>query len=416
MNRIGSLVMLYSPCNLDLDAFLRSSPYSHWLSDNLIVKLRFVVSTIYLFSIRDKDNVSSEGYVQLKFSYLKRIIGTRYVKTSIDILRAFDVIECDHRYVVGSKSYGYRFSARYSGRVSTVQVSCAALSKRLRDELLDDDVAQLIDAPSIYAYIQSNLNRLTFDLFAAEACISRYTGLKYDRRRMCVSMITHHTSFFKVHTATGRCFNAVTSAPKELRMHLRLDGEPVSEIDISCAQPAFTAALYPMDCLEKERYLSWIRDDFYSRLNEQAGKPCIDRDATKKACYKQVFFGDVYPQAPLWKAFCATFPILASIIVEQKMANKPTVARYKVVKGKRRLKRGNPGFALLLQKKEADIVIHGAGETLRQQSIPFVTVHDCILCRRGDAETVSNVLRASIKTATGFEATVTATPGLQEAA
>jgi hypothetical protein len=403
--------ILYLPSDLDLENLLRERKLTDWLSSTRYDKLRFIVHCIYWFSLLNKSNdTDSEEYpyVQLKFSYLKRLLGTSYARSALDVLLSLNVIETDGRYAIGSKSIGYRLTPAFRGKIRGEKVKSRSLCARIiREEKLRRLTKSLAAAiepssklPPVYEWIESNVSRLSYpDL--PEGFLAEFTGRAYNQRLLCIEAVQRQESFFTVDKKVGRCFSIVTSTPSELRAKLLLDGEPTSEVDIASAQPLLAATLYPHDCPEKERYLSCIGSDFYATLNQWAGNPYGSRKEAKTACYEQIFFGGVYPDAPLWKIFREAFPWLAQHIVTVKKGHKGP-PRYRTVDGKRVLKRGNPAFALLLQKKEADIVIHTAGEALRQETIPFVTIHDSLLCRQRDEGRVEAALGHAIQEKTGL--------------
>lgn len=412
-NERPSHVLLYLPDNLDLYDLLHNSSNDHWLHSSRIIKLQFVISCIYWFPLVSKSNESnSYDYIQLKFSYLARMIGTRYARPALDLLLKLGIIESDHSYIVGQKSIGYRLSAQFRGRAQAVEVYAPSFSAKLAANSQNKKnqsatVTHHIHHHPVYDWINESIGRLTYP-DEVDSYLASFSGEKYDYRKICIESIRQRSSFFSIDAKTGRCYNIVTSTPGELRSRLLLDGEPVVEIDIASAQPLLAATLYPENCPEKERYLAAIDSDFYLTLNSQAGGPYSDRDMVKKACYKEIFFGPVIPNAPLWNAFQQAFPWLARHIAEIKHTAPRSKRRYRVKDGKKVLRRGSPAFALLLQSKEAEIVIKCTGESLRQRSIPFVSIHDSILCRRRDAALVGAMLAEMICDKTSLSAKLTA--------
>ena len=118
------------------------------------------------------------------------------------------------------------------------------------------------------------------------------------------------------------------------------------------------------------------------------------RDDTKVPFMKQVLFPRKREGKPLWVAFEDEFPILAEAILRFKL-NSP-----------RGWSGSSSRFAIHLQKLEARAVIETAIPRLHEKGIIVIPVHDSLVCKRSECETVRDVLIQSVEEVTGFAPTV----------
>jgi hypothetical protein len=184
---------------------------------------------------------------------------------------------------------------------------------------------------------------------------------------------------FSVCKTSGRIYHSVANLPKNLRAQLLIDGEPTSEVDISCSQPSLLSSLYDRadadHAAEQTRYLASAQGGhFYEEIAAEAGHGWT-RDETKTYFFNQIAYGSFYCAAKyeLLPAFTRRFPILARLMATVK-------------------KRGNRELPMRMQTLEAKIVIAGACGECAEKKIKVLPVHDSLICKTSEAEIVKEIL------------------------
>ena len=144
-------------------------------------------------------------------------------------------------YCPGVKCKGYRLAKRYLGdRCVRVPILDPRLLDRIERERerLQAEERQTCWKP-IHYRLDAEQQHLTIDA-AADAILD---GLP-DHTRLCqdvlVDNLRRRSLPFSV-GKTGRVFNSITGLKRELRQALRLGGEQIGAVDISCAQPGLLA-------------------------------------------------------------------------------------------------------------------------------------------------------------------------------
>ena len=234
-----------------------------------------------------------------------------------------------------------------------------------------------------------------------------------------------------IHNA-GRYYTCLTNMHSEIRRELRIDGEPIVEVDISSAQPAMLGLLL------RERYpnvkSAWLahceKGDFY----EWIGRIAIGRGITPeerrviKLLVMRLLYTAIKPtekqdETPFWwymkkylqekdaskKEHLATGKLFKSfdfIIMSYLKAEEP--ALYKLVYEHRtnlkEVKRRKPTAAGRTTKKRNNLsismtemevkYIKACLKAIAPEVRYFYTIHDCIGCKASDAAKVKEVMVA----------------------
>ena len=235
-----------------------------------------------------------------------------------------------------------------------------------------------------------------------------------------------------IHNA-GRYYTCLTNMQGETRREaLRIDGEPVVEVDISSAQPAMLGLLL------RERYpyvrSAWLahceKGDFY----EWIGRLAIGRGITEeerkviKLLVMRMLYTAIKPteaqdETPFWwylktylkekdaskkehlatgklfKSFDfiimsylkAEEPKLYELVYEHRTNLKEVKRRKPTAKGKTTKKRNN--LSIEMTKMEVKY-IKACLKAIAPDVKYFYTIHDCIGCRASDAEKVKEIMVA----------------------
>jgi hypothetical protein len=235
-----------------------------------------------------------------------------------------------------------------------------------------------------------------------------------------------------IHNA-GRYYTCLTNMQGEARREaLRIDGEPVVEVDISSAQPAMLGLLL------RERYpyvrSAWLahceKGDFYEwigrlaigrgiteeerkvikllvmRLLYTAQKPTETQDETPFWWYLKTYLKEKdaskkehLATGKLFKTFDfiimsylkAEEPKLYELLYEHRTNLKEVKRRKPTAKGKTTKKRNN----LSISMTEMEVkYIKACLKAIAPDVKYFYTIHDCIGCRASDAEKVKEIMVA----------------------
>ena len=235
-----------------------------------------------------------------------------------------------------------------------------------------------------------------------------------------------------IHNA-GRYYTCLTNMQGEARREaLRIDGEPVVEVDISSAQPAMLGLLL------RERYpyvrSAWLahceKGDFYEWIGRMALGRGITEEERKviKLLVMRMLYTAIKPteaqdETPFWwylktylkekdaskKEHLATGklfktfdfiimsylkaeePKLYELVYEHRTNLKEVKRRKPTAKGKTTKKRNN----LSISMTEMEVkYIKACLKAIAPDVKYFYTIHDCIGCRASDAEKVKEIMVA----------------------
>ena len=235
-----------------------------------------------------------------------------------------------------------------------------------------------------------------------------------------------------IHNA-GRYYTCLTNMQGEARREaLRIDGEPVVEVDISSAQPAMLGLLL------RERYpyvrSAWLahceKGDFYEWIGRMAiGRGITDEERkvikllVMRMLYTAIKPTETQDETPFWwylktylkekdaskkehlatgklfKSFDfiimsylkAEEPKLYELVYEHRTNLKEVKRRKPTAKGKTTKKRNN----LSISMTEMEVkYIKACLKAIAPDVKYFYTIHDCIGCRASDAEKVKEIMVA----------------------
>jgi len=333
------------------------------------------------------------GYVPVPFALVQKIAGDKLGPESLRDLVGIGAIECDHAYRKGERCNGYRFSEEGLSFGFTARLAPQYIAQRLQEDRAHRTRVS-IGAEPAYEQMWSLLKKVRF---APEVwpALERHFQICLDGgkivRGYCALLATHEINqrrwLFTYDPDTGRCFNNVSNYPKVLRPFLVLDGEPTGECDIANSQPLLLAALaYGHDhSEERTRFVELVTSgQFYETLGAWAGFVGKDRGWLKGRVYSEVLFGHEWFRAKMWNALATHFPHLAAYIDEVKCDD-------------------HRQLALLLQRKEAEVIVHNIIPRLTAMGIDALSIHDGCLSRAGDVGSVMRVMEEEVEAAIGIK-------------
>jgi hypothetical protein len=219
----------------------------------------------------------------------------------------------------------------------------------------------------------------------------------YESDMLAVQMIHDGPPFtFEVDKTSGRVHTNLTNLSSDLRKFIYLNAKEIKGSDLSNSQPLLLALILldkfgrlrvPKDV---NQYVGLcVAGKFYGALMEQDGMYFPSDDELKKMSqaekdkfsakkkkfkediFERIFFGNVpedvkVPHFKVAKAFHKRFPNVWNFIIEVK-SNKKEFGN-----------RAHAQLAILLQKKEQDIMILKAARECLKRNIPILTLHDAL--------------------------------------
>ena len=230
----------------------------------------------------------------------------------------------------------------------------------------------------------------------------------------------------------GRYYTCLTNMHNEIRKELRIDGEPVVEVDISAAQPTMLGLLlrkrYPnvksawLEHCEKGDFYEWIgRIAIGRKITPEerkvikllimrmlyiAQRPTEKKDNTSFGTYLKKYIKEKNPskkenlgKGKLFKLFDfivmsylkAEEPKLHELVYEHRTKLKEVKRRKPTAKGKTTKKRNN----LSISMTEMEVkYIKACLKAIAPEVKYFYTIHDCIGCKASDAAKVKQAMLA----------------------
>lgn len=335
----------------------------------------YLIGQIYLCRILDR--LDRDSYVNLMADHLRAIMGWREADTAKRILLGRKIVECDHHYEKGRKALGYRLfdeELRHAThrlvkidhptiRRNTIKRHRSAVGKRVHQWLSDQLDHITIEGPAAYHEAEQLADR--------ETKLLAYRG--------SIQAILDGYLDFNVDDFAGRVHTNFTRLKRELKKHVRIDGQRPVEVDIRNSQPLFLAL-----CLKA----NGVEDREYSELCEQgrlydhiASLGGWTRDEAKEGLIATTFFGKNHQTNEVKRLFDRTFPAVAEYIRRTKAKDYKRLSQQ-------------------LQRAEAKYIIHGVCDRIRKErpATRLTTIHDSILTTPEAAEYVMVVMAEEFAT------------------
>lgn len=347
---------LYIPETLDLERLIQGTKFD---SPVQLDKLHYFISLVYeqrmLYKIR-------EEYVPLKALYLRKVL--RDQKPYRDVLEQLGILGCDHRYVQGQKSFGYKILPPYS------EVKCKEVEfySKSVPNILKKWARERLPNTKIHNKLYFYLTQLELDYEKASKEISNLTFDDYITRRISISKFKNK-DFFMYSDDYGRIHSNLTNLKSSLRKFLTVSNNKLFSLDISNSQPlllllSIPSLLLAIRCArggltgDLDLYRGLVEGgSLYDYLMEMSKRTNEDRKAFKKSFFRDTLFGK-----RVSKNFLELFPTVGNAILEIKR------------KDYRRL-------AWMLQRAESSLIINRiCGRFIKSYPNAFIaTIHDSFL-------------------------------------
>ncbi|MBN1185644.1 MAG: hypothetical protein JXB49_25405 [Bacteroidales bacterium] len=308
-----------------------------------------------------------------------RILRKKYYsyKPYLDFLIQNKYISKNRNHIAGVRSTEYILNSRKLRYEEVIEYKNYDRSKNRRLLKFYNEPKNFISNgtkidKAILHQIIENLRRVDIDYYGAFDCLqkshNREEHIKYLKNLDSIKRIRDNQIYISP-DKYGRIHTNFTVLKKEIRNgYLKIDGQPIAEIDIKNSQPFFLLKLIQeylhiiyVNLDELSNYFNLVTKGlFYEYLQSNTQEQ--DRGNIKKQVYLEIFNKPFYESKLLVKSF----PSIANFI--------------KVFK----LKNGYKTLAHRLQNIESDFIFNRVSKHLIDQKIVFFTVHDSICVKKSD--------------------------------
>lgn len=179
---------------------------------------------------------------QLQIAYIKKLVpqGNKYLKALIDL----QIIQRSGNAVKGKTSYQYCFTPEYFSKFITTPLNNPKLINRI---IKAHEQKNKAVSSSVRGYSEQvkYLKLMTIDEDFKDFIKASYTlGTdKYNSVLASATRIVNNDISYSVDDTSGRFHSNITNSAKGLRPFLRINGEPMVNIDIKNSQPFLSTIL-----------------------------------------------------------------------------------------------------------------------------------------------------------------------------
>ncbi|WBA43181.1 hypothetical protein [Hymenobacter canadensis] len=405
------------------------------------------------------------GFASLSMKTLCQMLGSRYAKEVKDVLLAAGIIQSDNQYIVGQKSIGYRIHPDWMSRSVLREVfNPHIMGKKLEQQRVQYQSQQQADSTwknlnliginkqEALRHIEEKLNSslsalLSYDYTLAHITTSKqltkkvyepiflaYTsnpalyslmiihllrkatshkqseGLnalqlvkasllsQYEADRMAIEKIAKGDFFLEQPDKTSRIFTNISNLSSDLRQFLfhQQSESRLINLDIRNSQPyifsllladAYRGEELPADVQEYIRLTS--SGTFYNVLMDDLGYPQEQRSAFKVKFFASIFFCKSEHSAgqPFGRYFAQRFPNVYKQVEHHK-------------------ERDYSDLAILMQRREASVILGKISAKLTASGIFHATIHDSVVVLEEHTEKVRKMMMDGFRDEIGTSPTI----------
>ncbi len=216
----------------------------------------------------------NSGSAPLKMVYLKKLVpqADKYITGLISL----GVIEREGQYIPGEISYSYRFTPEYNSKYKTIALDNAKLIRRIKTVWndLNKEAAKSIRGRSEQRqWLQKLTINSEFETYLHE---NGYTVEQFNAALGSATRIRNGDIFYSVDNTSKRFHSNVTNISKDLRQFLRINNEPLINIDVKNCQPYLSTII-----LTNPSKVSWLTENTAFALLLQTLKVSSNEDVKK---------------------------------------------------------------------------------------------------------------------------------------
>lgn len=469
--------LVYIPQNLEIRRLIRESPIPvklckkniHQQEDKVAILLYQIVN---IQALKKSMNVAlDEGFVRLHSTILQSIV--KDYKIYLEWMVSKGVLECDPRYSKGNYSKAYRLGDVYRGRkIKGYVVTDRVLVKKLQRGNIDDktrikypelcidlmnleledfhdaindttskkmlQIAQKAVADDIKEEIRKKGKKSKYKNLPPKLFKIAKKGLvqeKINSWQNSLAKINEKQFYFKQDHTSFRLHTSAVSVKKELRKHLRINGQKLVACDIKNSQPYFSIGFFLNPGKFKatiEHYIKYYQGtkldwayhaahnmlgkfesnyladstrkyielvssgqfyEFIARELQKLNGKTWSREEAKKAVFDVLFCPPRFKKLPGRKVMKKYFPEVLRFF---------TLINYGYTKTKSqsngKIHQGN-FLARILQKMESQVVLDIICKEIKSKlsEIPLITLHDGIATTIGNQYQVQQIMSVELE-------------------
>ena len=362
-----------------------------WFSASMARKLLFQVYKGW-FNNKSQNLTINNTWMSLSSAVLNSM--TPNYKKYIELFKRADILIVDEEYIVGAKCRRYRFPIHYYKQ----EVVRRTIRIRKKEEKAESIYVGLKSdwtpaLPPLEEQMLSHLNNTisidyenTMDYLnnkARKKDGSKYTQKELDNLIYNVDRINNKDFFLVKDSFSGRIHTNATNINSYIRKNfLKMNGNPMVEVDIKSSQPTFLINWLqdkPVDSQELHNYTKLLRkgifyETFAKWFSQDWNKP-MTRDEAKVMVYK-CFYDEARPKPKKgignWhyqQTFSRRFPTIYQEIQKT------------MVKG------CHNRLAQALQSIEVEYI----KSQVEQLNIPYITIHDSVMVEEHNIHQIKHI-------------------------
>ncbi|MFZ1516618.1 MAG: hypothetical protein WAT21_14510 [Saprospiraceae bacterium] len=473
------------PINLEIRGLIRESPIPVKLcSDSLnqqADKVAYLISKVIDRQALKKQNQLGVEYVRMNSKIMQKAI--RDYDIYLNWMVENGILDCDPKYVPGEHSRGYKLGIKYQLKgIKNHVITYPVLVKRLKNGNIDTHSKQR------YPKLLQDLQSLTIENYKGlieETNIGKYRKLAfisskadideeigrrgkkslffgmYEKKlknaihqrainkisiwQNALSKIHEKQFYFNQDKTSFRLHTSAVSVKKELRKHLRVNGERLIACDIKNSQPYFSVGLF----LNPKKFknlvlgqiihyqgteLDWVYKGVTNMLVKFQSRDLLDStlkyiDLVSTGKFYEFMADELHNltnkpwtrEAAKWEVFKVFFnPPRYKNLEGRKVLKKhfPEVLRFftlinygfKMTKGQTKNLSNYKGnsFARILQRMESQTVLDLICVDLKERypNIPLITLHDGIATTVGNQYLVKESMESILEQEVGIKGIV----------
>lgn len=371
-------------------------------------KTSYLLELFTLISLNIRKDV---GETRLKAKYIKKHVPgyEKYFRFLIDL----GIIRKSGRYVPGEISYSYAYTPEYVSKFKYFPVNDMFLINRIKRNNLRRHNSHKYPGQSEF------IRKLTIDPDALNTVNGIQDIEKHNAALSSVLKIQQKDIYYSVDNTSGRFHSNLTNLPESLRPFVRIEGKPLSNIDIKNSQPYLSIILLKdpskVSAFAKSKELSMlletskdidsmdvtmfiyltIKGKLYEYLMQIGFAQ--DRREAKRQLFV-IMFGPGSYWSKRHEIFERNFPAVYE--------------RFGIIKGHARRDKFNSynRFAILLQRVEAHLVLDTILPRIfnERPGTIAVTIHDSVMTSvmTNDVELVHEIMNDELFRFVGYQPTL----------
>lgn len=335
-------------------------------------------------TILHQVHVYGKTVFALNSRWLKAMYGGSYPKM-IEWLIINDVIYLWKNYSTGKNSKKYKLTDSMNGfdcMTSKIKMPIILERKKIKLKISKEKSFNHQFKQDVLDHLVKSLNAASVDYEEAKNWLKTNSiADKSLKVNMNALEKIYNKEIYHGFDKNGRFHTNFTVLKKEIRQKfLKIDGDPIEELDVKNSQPFFLSMLMKQNGFENSEYNQAVIDgSIYDTISETLD---MERKEVKIQVFKILYARNrIKNQMPVETLFMTLYNDVWNWIVEYKKKTK----NYKIL-------------ARDLQKLESQFIFNKViPKILEWKNIPIITIHDSILFQKQYAMPLQEIWLGSLK-------------------